>query len=268
MMATTTLKRPVSKKRFSQNFLTDPNIAEKIVRMAVIRKDDCVLEIGAGQGMLTKFLLPAAAGVRAVEIDRDLWDGLEQQFGTNPRFRLYRGDFMQLPMEEILHPELSNVVVGNIPYHITTPILFRCLEYRERIRRLVFMVQQEVAQRMVATSGSKTYGILSVFCHFYTRARILFDVPPTVFIPRPTVNSAVIALDIRRDLPSDLHLELFHLVVRRAFQQRRKMLRNSLHSLIHDNNPPVDLSRRPEDVHPEEFIQLTRWIDSSMKIGI
>ncbi len=248
----------VRKKRLSQNFLTDPNIAEKIVRMSGIRDSDRVLEIGCGEGMLTRFLIETGAEVIGIEVDRELQEPLTARFSSASRFTLHHADFMKLDLEPLLAgPDRNNIVIGNIPYHITTPILFRCLDHRGRIARIVLMMQREVAERILAEPGTKAYGILSVLCRFYADVKILFHIPSHVFSPKPEVESSVIRLDIRKDLPPDFDYPLFHTVVRTSFNQRRKMLRNSIRPLIEGAGPEFDLEQRPDRLTVADFIRLT-----------
>ncbi len=254
------------KKRLSQNFLTDTNIAEKIVRLSGIEENDRVIEIGCGGGMLTQFLLRIASEVHGVEIDRDLWEPIKQRFSAEKNFILHEGDFMALPVDEILDANKRNMVIGNIPYHITTPILFRCLEHRKRIARIVLMVQREVAERILARPGKKEYGILSVIFRFYADVRALFHLPPHVFSPLPKVESTVLCFDLKTDLPEDFNYSLFHTVVRTSFNRRRKMLRNSIGTMLAGCECPVDLSERPERLSVDDFIRLTETISRSAKL--
>jgi 16S rRNA (adenine1518-N6/adenine1519-N6)-dimethyltransferase len=248
------------KKRLSQNFLTDPNIAEKIVRLSEINENDCAIEIGCGEGMLTKFLLATGAEVHGVEVDRDLWEPLKKRFSSDELFTLHESDFMSLDLTTIFSPVKRNIVIGNIPYHITTPILFRCLEYRNQIRSIVLMMQREVAERIMASPGVKAYGILSVLCGLYADSRILFHISPLVFSPKPNVESSVLRLDLKTDLPLDFDYQMFHTVVRTSFNQRRKMLRNSIRLLLQDRLPSFDLEQRPEQLSVDDFIHLTNCL--------
>lgn len=253
----------IRKKRLSQNFLTDANIAEKIVRLCDINPGDRVIEIGCGDGMLTKFLLETGAEIHGVEVDRDLQENLAGRFAGMTNFTLHHADFMKLDLETLLGGTGRRLVVGNIPYHITTPILFRCLEYRARLDRIVLMMQREVAERITAGTGTKEYGILSVICGLYCDIRILFHIPPSVFSPRPKVESSVIRFDIRKNLSGEFDYELFHIVVRTSFNQRRKMLRNSIRSLLSVSDLEFDFEQRPERLTVDDFVRLTNILSAA-----
>ena len=254
-----------AKRRFGQHFLVDRGIARRIVDAAGLTGDEAVLEIGPGDGALTGLLLERAANVVAVEIDRDLCARLRERFGGLSRFSLVEGDVLRVP----LHPLLASgpvVVVGNLPYQITSPVLFQLLEHRKSIDRAVLTMQWEVARRVVAAPGGKEYGVLSVLIRLYGDSRRLFDIGPEAFRPRPSVRSSVVCMDFTTPPRVAVEDEIrFRQVVRLAFSQRRKMLRNSLAPLLApqgvsevERRSGVSLTRRPETLEVEEFERLSR----------
>jgi len=255
------------KKSLGQNFLTDENIARKIVSAISVTPDDRVLEIGPGTGVLTKYLVEQAGAVTAVEIDNSLAPQLAERFAGFPNFELIHADVLKVPLPSILGNAAKWRVVANLPYHITSPLLFKLFEHSRLFLDATLMLQKEVAQRIVAAPGSRTYGILSVFCQLYADVRILFVVRKNVFFPVPEVDSAVVQWKFKDRLPlTESEEPLFRSVVRGVFAQRRKMLRNSLKS-IQDLNLAVeqldfDLNQRPEQLSIDDFLRLTRQIIS------
>ncbi|RKY64825.1 MAG: ribosomal RNA small subunit methyltransferase A [Candidatus Latescibacterota bacterium] len=251
------------RKSLSQHFLVNPQVALRIVEAAEISSSDPVLEIGPGRGALTGFLLERSRKVVAVEVDPRLCSLLRERFGGDPKFTLVEGDVLKVNLGELMS-EGRWTVVANLPYHITSPVLFLLSEHREKVRRAVVMVQREVGRRMTASPGSRDYGLLSVMLRLDARPEYLFEVRPGNFFPRPKVKSAVVRLDFTEPYPlQPKDREIFKRLVRAAFGGRRKMLRNSLSSLA----PPevlseasrragVDLSLRAEQVPLEGFVML------------
>jgi 16S rRNA (adenine1518-N6/adenine1519-N6)-dimethyltransferase len=213
------------KKSLGQHFLIDKNIARKIVQTAGIRPDETVLEIGPGRGVLTRLLIPQAKRLIAIELDRGLHRNLEEEFNGAPNFSITHGDALDYPYESIESPFK---VVSNLPYSITTPLLFRLLELGDKVSGMTLMIQKEVADRIVAGPGSKTYGPLSVAVQLYAEPKIRFSVSPTCFLPRPKVASAVIQLHRSADLRVPVGERFFLQTVKAAFGHRRKTLQNSL----------------------------------------
>jgi len=255
-----------AKRRFSQNFLKDKNIARKIVNSVNIPAPVAALEIGAGTGMLTQYLVRSFPRVIAVEVDSQLVKMLSEKLGQPENLQVIQQDFLSVDLANLIGilPEGAKIVVGNLPYHITTPVLFKILDNHSFFRQAIFMVQKEVGQRIAATPGGKRYGILSVFSQLYAKVEYLFSVPAHLFYPKPGVDSGVIRLTFRQgreNIPLDI--ELFRTIVRGTFNQRRKMLQNTLSRLFPQtilNRLEIDLSRRPETLSVEEFIQLTDQI--------
>lgn len=221
-------------KSLGQNFLIDGNIVKKIMEGAEITKEDRVLEIGPGIGTLTQELVSTAAKVVAVEIDKSLLPVLEETLGQPPNLRIVHGDILKIDIRGLINEFFEGKefkVVANLPYYITTPIIMRFLEEDLPFTALTVMIQKEVAQRMAAKPGQKEYGSLSVAIQYYTKPRIVCKVPSSVFMPKPKVDSIVIALDRLEEPPVDVFdRDLFFKVVRAAFAKRRKTILNNLTS--------------------------------------
>ena len=222
-------KRP--KKRLSQNFLIDPNVLPAIVGAAELTDTDLVLEIGAGLGCLTEALGDVAKTVVGVEVDPNLCAELRREFGDHPRIRLLQADILKLNLFPIFSgvPRINAKVVGNLPYHITTPILWRLLGHDNLIGGCALMMQREVAQRIVASPGGKDYGALSVAVSYYAESEIVRSFSSNQFYPAPGVDSALVRLRISETPNVKVDDEaLFFRIVRAAFQYRRKTLRNAM----------------------------------------
>jgi 16S rRNA (adenine1518-N6/adenine1519-N6)-dimethyltransferase len=222
-------------KSLGQNFLSDESVVKEIVDTAEIDNETLVLEIGPGVGSMTKELAQRAAGVVAVEIDKYLITALNDNLSEFSNISIINQDIMKVDIEAIISEfkEKYNakrvMVVANLPYYITTPIIMKFLEEISGIEAMVFMVQKEVAQRMVSRPGIKDYGALSVAVQFYSSPKIVFDVPPHCFIPQPEVHSTIIRLDILSEPPVKvLDKDLYFKVVKASFGQRRKTLVNGL----------------------------------------
>ena len=213
------------KKSWGQHFLIDYNIQRKILDVAEIRPAEHVVEVGPGRGILTKGLLERGAHVTAIEIDPQMVDVIRHEI-AHPLLDLVLADALRYPYENIPGPYK---VVANLPYYISTPLLFRFLKENRRIDRMVLMLQKEVAERLAAGIGKKSYGALSVILQFYADIQIAFTVPPTCFRPRPRVGSAVITLNFLSSPRAAVRDEAFFLkVVKGAFSHRRKNLMNAL----------------------------------------
>jgi 16S rRNA (adenine1518-N6/adenine1519-N6)-dimethyltransferase len=214
------------RQRLGQHFLIDPNIVRKIVALAALGPDETVLEIGPGRGALTRLLCERAARVIAIELDRELERRLRETLADCRNLELHQGDALAYPYQSL--PERS-VVVANLPYNVSTPILFALLDARERFDRMILMLQTEVAQRLAAKPGTKEYGVLSVLAQAFAEIRVAFRVAPTCFQPPPEVSSAVVQLTIPRRTPLAISNQgTFTRTVRAAFAHRRKTLVNSL----------------------------------------
>ena len=260
-------------KKLGQNFLIDENVVHQIVAAAELSEADTVLEVGPGIGTLTQGLAESKARVVAVELDTRLLPVLATTLNGYDNVRVVHGDILKVNiMEEVGAPSFK--VCANLPYYITTPIIFALLEKRLPMERLVAMVQKEVAERMAAQPGGKEYGALSVAIQYYTEPKIAFIVPPTSFIPAPAVDSAVIVCKRREKPPVEVCDEgLFFRVVKAAFSLRRKMLSNSLKNMgIKSEHVAkwlelagVDGKRRAETLSLEDFAKLTNSFNEAVK---
>lgn len=221
-------------KTLGQNFLNDDSVIKRIVSAAEIDEHTLILEIGPGIGSMTKEMASTSAGVVAVEIDKHLIAALNDNLSEFSNIDIINSDIMKVDIEAIIneYKEKYNAdrvrVVANLPYYITTPIIMKFLEEVKGIDGMVFMVQKEVAQRMVSKPGIKDYGALSVAVQFYSHPQIVFDVPPHCFIPQPEVHSTVIKLDILSEPPVKVNKDLYFKLVKASFGQRRKTLVNGL----------------------------------------
>ncbi len=264
-MNTGSLPRP--RKRFGQHFLADQSVADRIVAMVRPQPGDLVLEIGPGRGVLTQRLAARGGRLVAVEIDRDLVVYLQQRL-AGPDFRLIEGDVLDLDLAQLLREEGRErlLVVGNLPYNITAPLLFGMLEQADHIRAAVLMVQQEVARRLAARPGSKDYSLLTVLLSMRAQVHTRIQVAPGAFRPVPKSYSTVVEVEFGPARCQVQDERLFGRLVRTAFGQRRKMLRNSLLGMGDGQRQGleelaavagVDLSRRPETLSLEEFGRLS-----------
>ena len=250
------------KKNLGQHFLTDKNIAKDIVKHLKANNLSKVLEIGPGMGVLTNYLLENPDyETSVIEIDHESVVYLHQHF---PRLqdRIIEGDFLQIDLATKVS-ETPFALIGNLPYNISSQIFFKVLENKELIPEIVCMLQKEVAKRIASGPGSKVYGILSVFLQAWYNIEYLTDVPPHVFDPPPQVQSAVIRLTANGRTDLGCNEKLFFKVVKQAFNQRRKMLRNSIRGFSPriDELDPVLLTRRPEQLSVAEFVDLTNSIE-------
>lgn len=250
-----------AKKIWGQHFLNAPSVIDKILQaLPDISPEHLVIEIGPGQGVLTQHLLQKF-GERfyAIEVDPDLIDYLPQHL-PQLKDRLIHKDFLKFDLAAFTHRPL--VIVGNFPYNISSQIVFKALEQRQQVTHIIGMFQKEMALRIVSPPGSKDYGILSVLAGAFYHGQYLFDVDRTCFNPPPNVTSGVIRLDRNEIQQLSCNETLFIKVVKAAFNQRRKMLRNSLSGLVNDkvifeNNY---FTKRPEQLSIEDFIAITTLV--------
>ena len=249
------------RKRFGQNFLTDPAVIGRIVDAIDPQPDDLVLEIGPGQAALTLPLADSGAELILVEIDRDLAAQLRTRFAGRENVTVHEGDALQLDFQALTGGRPFRLA-GNLPYNISTPLLFHVLEWSDRVRDMHFMLQQEVVRRMAATPGGKAWGRLSLMCQYHCVVTPLFDVPPEAFSPAPKVHSSIVRLVPHRSPPVRIDdMTAFDATVSRAFSQRRKTLRNSLRGRIDAaamEAAGIDPGARPETLGLAEFAELSR----------
>ena len=246
-----------AKKHLGQHFLNDRNIAANIVQ-SLQDKDIPVLEVGPGTGVLSRILLESGRDVRFVEIDTESASYLDREFPAI-RGRLILGDFLKIPLSDFFSTPFA--VIGNLPYNISSQIFFRVLDNRDMVPEVVCMIQKEVAERIAAPPGSKTYGIMSVLMQAFYKIEYLFTVHEHVFTPPPKVKSAVIRLTRDHSIVLDCDEKLFRQVVKTSFNQRRKTLSNSLKPLLDGFKPEGTIfSQRPEQLSVQEFAHLTNLI--------
>lgn len=248
-----------AKKRFGQNFLHDRNVIDKIVRSIKPERGQPLIEIGPGLGALTQPILAKAGAIDVVEMDRDVIPPLQAACAGHGELRVHQGDALAFDFSSLpLTPPLR--LIGNLPYNISSPLLFHLLEQPVAIVDMHFMLQLEVVQRMVADPGNKQYGRLTVMLNYHSRCELLFKVPPGAFNPPPKVTSAIVRIIPHTDKPAVANsYEHFSEVVRSAFGQRRKMLSSSLKGLISAgqfDEAGVDPKLRPEQLSCEQFVRL------------
>lgn len=244
------------KKHLGQHFLKDQSVAERIALALPEQLCPNILEIGPGTGVLTQYLLQRPEDLTVVEIDSESVDYLHIAYPAL-RKKILEADFLRMDLSQHFDKEVA--IAGNFPYNISSQIVFKMLEYRQMIPAMAGMFQKEVAERLVADEGSKTYGILSVLCAVYYEREYLFTVEPHLFNPPPKVQSGVIRMLRRNNPPENLDEKLLWRIVKTAFNQRRKTLRNALKSLNLDLSELGDevLSKRAEQISPGGFLEIT-----------
>jgi 16S rRNA (adenine1518-N6/adenine1519-N6)-dimethyltransferase len=256
------------RKRFGQHFLAQTAVARRIVASADLQLPEVVVEVGPGLGALTQFIAEQVNTLHLVELDRDLADYLTNAIPSGPcRIQVHPHDILAYDFAELARVTGQRLVLlGNLPYNISSPLLFRLLERGTSLQRAVFMLQKEVGERLTASPGTKSYGVLSVLVGVYATVTALFAVGPKQFYPPPQVDSLVVRLDFReRPLLDEAGFKFLRQLVNTAFQHRRKTLQNSLRSLAVTTAVPIpealaeagiDPRRRPETLHLEEFMRL------------
>ncbi|QMV62760.1 16S rRNA (adenine(1518)-N(6)/adenine(1519)-N(6))-dimethyltransferase RsmA [Pseudomonas berkeleyensis] len=249
-----------ARKRFGQNFLHDAGVIDRILRAIRAKEGERLLEIGPGQGALTEGLLGSGAQLDVIELDLDLIPILQHKFGNNPHFQLNQGDALKFDFTRLNAAPRSLRIVGNLPYNISTPLIFHLLDNAPLIRDMHFMLQKEVVERMAAGPGGGDWGRLSIMVQYHCRVEHLFNVGPGAFNPAPKVDSAIVRLVPHETLPHPAQdHRLLERVVREAFNQRRKTLRNTLKLLLPAEAieaAGVDGSLRPEQLDLAAFVRL------------
>nr|MDV6596588.1 16S rRNA (adenine(1518)-N(6)/adenine(1519)-N(6))-dimethyltransferase RsmA [Pseudomonas aeruginosa] len=249
-----------ARKRFGQNFLHDAGVIHRILRTIHAREGQRLLEIGPGQGALTEGLLGSGARLDVIELDQDLIPLLKLKFGLESRFSLHQGDALKFDFASLVESGEKLRVVGNLPYNISTPLIFHLLEYAPVIEDMHFMLQKEVVERLAATPGGGDWGRLSIMVQYHCRVEHLFNVGPGAFNPPPKVDSAIVRLTPFAEPPHPARdPKLLERVVREAFNQRRKTLRNTLKPLLSVEDieaAEVDPTLRPEQLDLAAFVRL------------
>ncbi|WP_246124778.1 16S rRNA (adenine(1518)-N(6)/adenine(1519)-N(6))-dimethyltransferase RsmA [Algibacter pacificus] len=251
-----------AKKHLGQHFLNDESVAERIADTLTLNNYKTVLEIGPGMGVLTKYLLKKPVTTYVVEIDTESVEYLQANY-LNLAPRIIEKDFLKYDLNESLNGE-PFAIIGNFPYNISTQIVFKTLEMRDQIPEFSGMFQKEVAARICSKEGSKVYGILSVLVQAFYDAEYLFTVPPNVFNPPPKVDSGVLRLIRKENYSLPCNEKMFYKVVKTAFQQRRKTLRNSLKTFDLSDNLKANsiFGQRPEQLSVASFIELTQLLEN------
>lgn len=248
-----------ARKRFGQNFLTSEAVIGKIMRALNPDQGDHIIEIGPGLGALTAPLVESGANLCAIELDRDLAARLEEQFSNRKNFQLISQDVLKTELGAIFPPGTPLRIIGNLPYNISTPILFHLLNRTEHIKDMLFMLQREVVERMSARPDTSDYGRLSVMIQYQCDVESLIAVPPGSFDPPPKVHSAVVRLQPRAPKVKAISDDMLDTIVRSAFSTRRKTLRNSLKNHLDAaamENLGIDPGLRPENLSVVDFVKL------------
>lgn len=246
-----------ARKRFGQNFLIDQGIIDRIIRAIHPQAHEHLLEIGPGQGAITALLLQSCPNLNVVELDRDLIPILKEKFQAYPELQIHQADALKFDFSNLKAPLR---VVGNLPYNISTPLIFKLLSYQGLISDMHFMLQKEVVERMASCPGEKSYGRLSIMCQYHCEIEHLFDVAPECFRPIPKVDSAIVRLRPHaQKVITAKNPQWLDTVVKSAFQQRRKTLRNVFKNLIEADiieQVTGSLSLRPENLSVEQYVEL------------
>ena len=256
-----TQKNHQARKRFGQNFLQDPGIIHRIARAVHPLPDHHIVEIGPGQGALTADLLVGNCRLDAIELDRDLVPILLARFVSNKNFQLHQGDALNFDFSSLVMAGEKLRVVGNLPYNISTPLIFHLLAQNHLIADMHFMLQLEVVNRLAAQPGNKNYGRLGVMAQYYCQVDALFEVPPEAFDPRPKVQSAIVRLIPHSTLPHPANsVDHLQKLLRDCFNQRRKTLRNSLKGTVSAEQLEalgISPTARPETLSLEQFVAIS-----------
>ncbi len=251
--------RPV--KSLGQNFLRDENILKKIISEINPQSKETIVEIGPGEGALTKHLLQSDAELTAVEYDSRAVEHLKAHY---PQLKIIHQDFIKFDLSSLNCNELR--IIGNVPYNITSPIIFKMIENKNLVKDSVMMIQYEVAKRITSSIGTKDYGILAVLINTFAETKLCFKVSPNVFYPKPKVDSAVIHFHFNKVIDNELNEKLYMQLVKASFNNRRKTLKNSLsNSIFHTydlSKIDFDFSKRAEQISIPEFINLAKIINT------
>lgn len=252
------------KKSLGQNFLIDRNIQERIIQASGLNKDDAVLEIGPGRGEISQGLLKNVKKLIAVEIDPGLCAALKDKFSTRANFELINADILKIDLSKLSPGAEKIKVIANLPYYISTPAIIHLLKYKKHIREIYLTLQKEVAQRICAAPGTKAYGAFSCFAQFHSQPEILFEIKSASFWPRPKVDSCFIRLKaLNKPRLKIADEERFFRIIRAAFNQRRKQLKNSLKKILPTEafkQAGINPNSRAEDLSLTEFAKLNNLL--------
>ncbi|MGX9461758.1 16S rRNA (adenine(1518)-N(6)/adenine(1519)-N(6))-dimethyltransferase RsmA [Shewanella sp. A14] len=253
-----------ARKRFGQNFLTDEGVISRIVGAISPDNDHVMVEIGPGLGALTEPVADSIDNLTVVELDRDLVERLQQHPILKDKLTIHQGDALQFDFSQLQQPGKKMKVFGNLPYNISTPLMFHLFEFAEQIETMHFMLQKEVVLRLSASPGTKAYGRLTVMAQYFCQVVPVLEVPPTSFTPAPKVDSAVVRL-----LPYEVkpwpcqNVDVLRHLVTTAFNMRRKTLRNNLKALISDDEfaiLQIDSSLRPEQISVSQYVAMANML--------
>ena len=251
-----------ARKRFGQNFLHDQSVIQRIIDAINPTEEDHVLEIGPGQGALTRPLADSGAKLDCVELDRDLASYLDQQFARRDSVSIIQQDILKFDLTTLTDADSRTLrIIGNLPYNISTPVMFHLLKSHPMIKDMIFMLQLEVVQRLAAKPGNKNYGRLGLMTQYYCDVQHLFNVPSAAFTPKPKVSSAIVRLVPHREFPVFAKdVGCLQTVIRTAFNQRRKTLKNSLKAIISEESLkalPLEMGQRPENLSLEDYVLIS-----------
>lgn len=254
----------IPRKRFGQHFLSDQAIVQRIVMTLSPKKNEHLIEIGPGQGALTLPVLKQIKSLEVIELDRDLIPQLQERTHHVGEIHVYSADVLEFDFSSVKHDDRLLRVFGNLPYNISTPLIFHLINYSAIIGDMVFMLQKEVAERLAAAADTEHYGRLSVMVQYHWQVELLFNVPASAFYPPPQVESSMIRLVPHRELPYPAkNYALFEEIVKKAFGQRRKTLRNSLKTIISDEvweRIPLRSDLRAENLTVSDFVMMSNSI--------
>lgn len=252
-----------ARKRFGQNFLHDPGVIEQIIRAINPKPDDAIVEIGPGLGALTEEILAVNPRLQVVELDRDLIPVLRTKFFNYPEFRIHEADALKFDFSQLMVDRPLRII-GNLPYNISTPLIFHLLSQAGVVQDMHFMLQKEVVQRMAAVPGDNNYGRLGIMTQYFCRVQPLFEVGPGAFRPAPKVDSAIVRLVPHKTLPHPARdLAKLQSVVRTAFNARRKTLRKALGGMVSAEqlqNLGINDGLRPENLDLADYVAIADWL--------
>jgi len=261
-----------ARKRFGQNFLHDPGVIEKIVRSINPKPDDAIVEIGPGLGAITEEILAVNPRLQVVELDRDLIPVLRTKFFNYPEFRIHEADALSFDFSQLVVDGRPLRIVGNLPYNISTPLIFHLLAQSGVVQDMHFMLQKEVVQRLAATPGDNNYGRLGIMAQYFCKVQPLFEVGPGAFRPAPKVDSAIVRLVPHKELPHPAkNLKTLQAVVRTAFNARRKTLRKALAALVTvDQLQSVGINDglRPENLSLADYVKIADLLADSGPLNV
>lgn len=257
-----------ARKRFGQNFLSNDFYISKIVESIRAQDTDHLVEIGPGLGAITEHLVAQSGRLDVVELDRDLIPRLSDKFSNADNFQIHQSDALKFDFTQLQQsPEQKIRIVGNLPYNISTPLIFHLLQQRHVIQDMYFMLQKEVVERLCASPATKQYGRLSVMAQYYCQAQMLFVVPPGAFSPAPKVDSAIVCLKPYETIKNPVsNTDLLGKVVTAAFNQRRKTIRNSLKDWVNQEgfeSIGISPTERAERLSLDDFIDICHFIEKS-----